>query len=339
VIDKIFSLPGRGAKTYSAMKLLDEKLGFPHRQFKSIHVAGTNGKGSVATKIAKALQNLGYKVALYTSPHIKTFQERIQINGEMISMEDAERLAKLVYNPTLSFFDALTAMGFLYFAEKGVDYAVIETGLGGRFDATNVIVPIVSIITSIGLEHTAILGDTLEKIAWEKGGIVKPNVPLIVGPTAAPFFPGAITVKKEPLYSLENRSLAKRALLEMGFACEAGLEVEPPCRFEKIGDLILDVAHNPAAFEKLKEALQYHYPNQKHPFYLAFSKDKDWQKCIQMIEPVAESITFLKTDHPRLIQFPNAKEIIPTKGVVAGSFYIMEEIQIREGALAFSGHL
>jgi dihydrofolate synthase/folylpolyglutamate synthase len=329
--DRLFTLPGRGGQTFEAMKRHDVHLGCPHRQFKSIHVAGTNGKGSVTTKIAAVLQNLGYKVGLYTSPHIRTFHERIQINGKMIPAETAEEILAEVFNPSLSFFDVLTALAFVYFAREKVDYAVVEVGLGGRLDATNVIQPILTVITSIGFDHMALLGNTLESIAREKGGIVKPGVPLIVGATAAPFFSEAIAVGTEAYYELENRAIAKKALVELGIDSERGLEVRPPCRFEQVRNLILDVAHNPPAFVRLVEALQYHFPGRKFPFYLAFSKDKDWKKCVEIIEPYASKITFLKSRNPRLIDFPEAKDIRPKKGVVAGSFYIMEEVRSRGG--------
>jgi dihydrofolate synthase/folylpolyglutamate synthase len=318
-------LPGRGVTTFDAMRAHDLKLGSPHRQFRSIHVAGTNGKGSVTTKIAAVLQSFGLKVGLYTSPHIVSYCERIRINQEMIPEAVAEEILPQVYDPNLSFFDVLTSLAFVYFAREKVDYAVIEVGLGGRLDATNVITPILTVITSIGLDHTALLGETLEEIAREKGGVVKPGVPLIVGATAAPFFPNAIHVEQLPFYELENRAIAKRALLELGIDAEEGLELRPPCRFEKVGDLILDVAHNPPAFERLVQALDYHYPGKKFPFYLAFSEEKDWEACVEIVRPYATEVTFLKGSHPKLRQFPNAKEIYPKEGVVAGSFYIMEK--------------
>lgn len=314
----------KGLQTFDLFCKHIEKLGSPHQTFRTIHVGGTNGKGSVATKIAAALQAQGYKVGLYTSPHIRTFRERIQINGIMIPESTAETLLTTVYDPHLAYFDVLTALAFVYFAQQKVDFAVIEVGMGGRLDATNVITPLLSIITSIGYDHTQYLGPTLEAIAREKGGIVKPNVPLIVGKTAAPFFPNAIHAESAPFYDLENRLIAKRALALLGIDSEEGLDQRPPCRFQRIGDLILDVAHNPPAFERLKEALLYHFPNNRFPFYLGFSKDKDWRTCIKIIDPIASEITFLHTDNPRLISFPNAKRIRPTSGVVAGSFYIME---------------
>ncbi|HSX25437.1 MAG TPA: Mur ligase family protein [Chlamydiales bacterium] len=331
--EQLFALSGRGVQTFEAMKRHDAKLGYPHRQFKSIHVAGTNGKGSVSTKIAAVLQNLGYKVGLYTSPHIAVFHERIRINGEMIPEKTAEELLACVFDPTLSFFDVLTALAFVYFAREKVDFGVIEVGLGGRLDATNVIEPILSIITSIGHDHTALLGTTLAEIAHEKGGIIKKGVPLIVGASAVPFFPTAIHVKEEPFYELENQCIARRALRELGIWSEKGLEVRPPCRFQQIGHILFDVAHNPPAFSRLVEALQYHYPNRKFPFYLAFSLDKDWKKCVEIVKPYATDISFISSATPRLRQeYPGFKMVLPSEiqaGVVAGSFYIMEEVQRR----------
>ncbi len=325
--EKLFSLPGRGIQTFSQMQHLDALLGHPHKQFKSIHVAGTNGKGSVCTKIAAVLQNLGCKVGLYTSPHIWNYRERIRINNEMIPESTAAQILSRVFDRSLSFFDVLTAMAFVYFAQEKVDYAVIEVGLGGRLDATNIITPILSIITSIGFDHTALLGNTLEAIAREKGGIIKPNVPLITG--TMPFFPTAIQVPPQPTYELENRAIALRALQELGIHSTRGLEVTPPCRFQQIGPLLFDVAHNPPAFERLIESLQFHYPSRKFPFYLAFSKDKDWEKCVEIIAPHATQIAFIRSSNPRLRQeYPGFPMIAPEQieeGIIAGSFYILEQ--------------
>ncbi len=155
-----------------------EKLGNPQNDFRAIHIAGTNGKGSVCTFVSSALKQAGYKVGTFVSPYITDFCERIQINGEYISRDDLCRLSKKVIDTKISLteFEFITAVGFLYFSENKIDIAVLETGLGGRFDATNVIpAPIASVITKIGLDHTAILGDTIEQITKEKCGIIKGN--------------------------------------------------------------------------------------------------------------------------------------------------------------------
>ena len=168
---------------------LDEHFGHPHRSFRSIHVAGTNGKGSCSHTIAAILQAAGYRVGLYTSPHLLDFNERIRINGTPIPHEyvaefvERERSFFEPLNP--SFFEVTTALAFRYFAEEKVDVAVIEVGLGGRLDCTNIIRPALSVITNISLEHTAFLGDTLAKIAGEKAGIIKEGVPVVIGETTA----------------------------------------------------------------------------------------------------------------------------------------------------------
>lgn len=155
-----------------------QKLGNPQNNFKAIHIAGTNGKGSVNTFISSALKAAGYKVGTFVSPYIVDFCERIQINGEYINRDDLCRLSQKVIDTKIDLteFEFITAVGFLYFSENHIDVAVLETGLGGRFDATNVIdAPLISVITKIGLDHTAILGDTIEQIAKEKCGIIKNN--------------------------------------------------------------------------------------------------------------------------------------------------------------------
>ena len=157
----------------------------PHTQFKSIHIAGTNGKGSTAHMLASILQASGKKVGLYTSPHLKDFRERIKINGEMIARKDVVTFVKenqvFFEKMELSFFEFTVAMAFDYFAKQKVDIAIIETGLGGRLDSTNIINPELAIITNISLDHTNLLGDTIEKIANEKAGIIKNETPIIIG--------------------------------------------------------------------------------------------------------------------------------------------------------------
>ena len=161
------------------------KIGNPQRSYFVIHVAGTNGKGSVSNMLASVLQQAGYQVGLYTSPHLTDFRERIRINGEMISKQKVVNFVskhrKDMEECELSFFEMTTAMAFDYFAQNDVEVAVIETGLGGRLDATNIVIPAVSVITNVGLEHTDLLGDSLPKIAREKGGIIKKSIPVVVG--------------------------------------------------------------------------------------------------------------------------------------------------------------
>lgn len=160
-------------------------LGDPQKKFKSIHVAGTNGKGSVSHMLAAILQTAGYKTGLYTSPHLKDFRERIRINGKMVHekfvIDFTKRILPEIGRINPSFFEITVAMAFEYFAEQKVDVAVIEVGLGGRFDSTNVITPELSVITNIGWDHMNMLGDSLGKIAFEKAGIIKENIPAVVG--------------------------------------------------------------------------------------------------------------------------------------------------------------
>lgn len=164
---------------------LCQALDDPQHKFKSIHIAGTNGKGSTSHMLAAILQKAGYKTGLYTSPHLKDFRERIRINGEMIREDfvvDFVEKTKMLSNQVQpSFFELTVAMAFDYFAKEQVDIAVIETGLGGRLDSTNVITPILSVITNIGYDHMNLLGHTLPEIAAEKAGIIKPGVPVVVG--------------------------------------------------------------------------------------------------------------------------------------------------------------
>lgn len=167
------------------MRAFDAALGYPSRKVSAIHIAGTNGKGSVANMLASALTSAGYRTGLFTSPHIRDFRERMRIGPDMVPREYAEAfLAEwmpCIDEHSLSFFEITTGMALDWFAKSGADVAVIETGLGGRLDSTNIITPVLSIITSIGLDHCALLGNTREAIAREKAGIIKPGVPAIIG--------------------------------------------------------------------------------------------------------------------------------------------------------------
>lgn len=195
--------------------VLDEYFGHPHRNFRTIHVGGTNGKGSVCHTLAAILQAQGYRVGLYTSPHLVDFRERIRVNGKMISKKRVVEFVKTLQSPSISpseekqkvspqgpkengsqgllgangsfsFFELATALAFQYFAEQKVDYAIIEVGLGGRLDCTNIITPVLSVITNISFDHVQFLGDTLPKIAKEKAGIIKPGIPVCIGENVNP---------------------------------------------------------------------------------------------------------------------------------------------------------
>ncbi len=178
-----------GARAYKpgldTVLRLSEAFGSPHLKLRAIHIAGTNGKGSTASTIAAVLRSAGYKTALYTSPHLVDFRERMRIDGKMISEDEVvafiERFRSLNFEPQPSFFELTTVMAFDFFARNNVDYAVIETGLGGRLDATNILTPLLSVITNISPDHTALLGDTPAAIASEKAGIIKSGIPVVIG--------------------------------------------------------------------------------------------------------------------------------------------------------------
>lgn len=207
-----------GSQAYKAglenTHILDEHFGHPHTQFHSIHIAGTNGKGSCSHTIASVLQEAGYKVGLFTSPHLTNFRERIRVNGKMISEQyvmdfiDNERSFFEPLHPT--FFELTTAMAFKYFAEQKIDVAVIEVGLGGRLDCTNIITPDLCVITNISFDHVQYLGNTLAKIASEKAGIIKPQVPVVIGEeheeTTPVFLAKAIEVQADIVFAEQFKS-------------------------------------------------------------------------------------------------------------------------------------
>ncbi len=198
-------------------------LGNPEQQFRSIHIAGTNGKGSTSHMLAAILQQAGYKTGLYTSPHLTDFRERIRINGEMIPEEQVVEFVQQIqsFSETLepSFFELTVAMAYDYFAKEQVDVAVIETGLGGRLDSTNVITPILSVITNIGWDHMNLLGNTLEAIATEKAGIIKPGIPVVIGeylPETRPVFEKKARECGAPLYFAADEYQVNRLQLQPG---------------------------------------------------------------------------------------------------------------------------
>ncbi len=200
---------------------LCQRLDDPHKKFKSIHIAGTNGKGSVSHMLAAIFQCAGYKTGLYTSPHLYDFRERIRINGVMIEKKFitafVEKIKSSIEELQPSFFEITVAMAFDYFAEHKVDMAIIEVGLGGRLDSTNIITPLVSVITNIGWDHTHLLGNTLEAIAYEKAGIIKEHIPVIVGEKSRetdPVFTSQAKQKNAPIYFAQDRFSVEGVQLE-----------------------------------------------------------------------------------------------------------------------------
>jgi dihydrofolate synthase / folylpolyglutamate synthase len=307
------------------VQFLQKFLEYPDRSFQSIHVAGTNGKGSVSTKIAKAFELAGYRVGLYTSPHISSFRERIRINGEMISEAATEDLLlflfKIVDQEHLpaTFFELTTFLAFLYFTQEKVDIAVLETGLGGRLDATNIVHPCLSIITSIGLDHTEILGSTKEAIALEKGGIIKEKVPVVIGPRVPFTQIQEIAIQKQSLcmqvessssfFEEENRSIAQSALNFLApqfnlsdIVIQKGLEGKQPCRFEVIKGppiIILDVAHNPDGFQSLFQAIKHHYPSDSLRLLFGLSKNKDLRGCLRLVSTAGTHFHLVEASNGR----------------------------------------
>lgn len=234
-----------GAKAYKpglqTTEALDEHFGHPHKKFKSIHVAGTNGKGSCSHTLAAILQSEGYKVGLYTSPHLVDFRERIRVNGECIPesyvIDFVENECRFFEPLHCSFFELTTALAFKYFAEQQVDVAVIEVGLGGRLDCTNIITPILSIITNISLDHTQFLGNTLAEIASEKAGIIKKGVPIVIGEYTSETMPVFRKKAQEMQSSIVFASDYKHQEVSFALPIENGLEYNTKRYGRLIGEL------------------------------------------------------------------------------------------------------
>ena len=327
----------RGAGLVAFKELL-ARLSNPQQNYKIIHVAGTNGKGTVCTLLARALSLAGHKTGLFISPHLISPTERIQLNGAEIVPDDfinaVEKVLASEQEP-LNFFEILTAAAFVYFAEKNAQYVVLETGLGGRKDPTNVCEPVVSVITSVGLDHTHLLGDTLEKIAFEKAGIIKPGVPVLCG-----FLPSeALRVvqetaraKKAPLEIVcaenspgnaqtQNAQLAHRAAKLLGIADEILQrdlkKASVPGRFEifPCGEktIILDGAHNPPAMENLLTFWQTTPFAQKRAAVLcAFMQDKDYAKMISMLSARFKMGIVTVVSSPRAAGEKQLMPLLPT---------------------------
>ena len=215
------------------MLALDGLLGFPHRSYKTIHVAGTNGKGSTSHFLAAALQK-NYKVGLYTSPHLVDFRERVKVNGEMVSREFVYSFLKEYKDKFVemgaSFFEITTALAFAYFAQQKVDIAVIECGLGGRLDSTNIISPVLSVITNIGLDHCEHLGFSLPEVAAEKAGIIKPGVPVVIGEKGCPEVENVFREKAAqvgaPIYFAQEKVEEKESLSGRMYGELLGIELD-----------------------------------------------------------------------------------------------------------------
>ena len=348
-----------------------ELLGNPQDKLKCIHVAGTNGKGSVCAIIAAILSKAGIKTGLYTSPHIFEYTERIQINGFNISKED---FAKYLFeiceiadknNIHLTEFEILTAVMFKYFADNDVDVVVLETGLGGRFDATNVIKSnLCSIITHIDLDQTERLGNTKSKIAFEKAGIIKPDCPvftcegyeeikdkanecnsLFVMVTP---FEDTSNLSLKGSCQQENLSLALAAVrylfpqISENLIQEALKDIKHPCRFQICReDLIVDASHNPNGAAALRESLDFYYPDKPRCFVFGCLRNKDYKKMMEILFSKGDDIYFYHFNNKNSCsikelqescEFPSkiftSLEQLPQNSlkIICGSFYMLNEI-------------
>lgn len=316
------------------IQMLLHHIGNPEKQLKCIHIAGTNGKGSVCSLIFYSLQEAEYKVGMYTSPHLKRFNERIRINKHLITdKEIANCFLKIKpFITNQSFFEITTAMAFLYFKEKNVDFVVLEVGLGGRLDATNVVNPLISVITNVGLEHTELLGNKIEKIAFEKAGIIKNNVPVVTGVEGKPFevVKQISKEKNAPLFlakkhkdvkfrylngifQQQNKDIAltvidilrKFYFLKIRFFdIQSGIKkTKWKGRLEFISkNVLVDCAHNPDGFRVLKKELKI-IKNKKNFekvfFVVGIQKTKDICDMLNIINPLVSSIIFTKSKNEK----------------------------------------
>lgn len=318
-----------------------EKLGNPEESLKFIHVAGTNGKGSVCTMLDSILREAGYRTGLYTSPHIWEYTERIKVDGVEISKEDFAKYAEKIVNLGihLTEFEILTVIMFLYFRDKKVDIVILETGLGGRFDATNVIRQnLCSIITHIDLDHTERLGNTKDKIAFEKAGIIKPHCPVITSegyeairdkadetdsmfilasPYVNPEFIQALALRGN--HQVENLALVITAInylfknIDDNIIIEGLRKVKNPCRFQFIEErnLIIDASHNPNGIQALRDNLDRFFPQEKRRFVFGCLKNKDYKKMMNILFREGDEIYLNEFDYPNAAGYNELVENSP----------------------------
>ena len=330
----------KGAAAYNAKleptREFASYLGNPHLKFKSIHVAGTNGKGSSSHMLSSILQEAGYKVGLYTSPHLKDFRERIRVNGTPVSkqyvMGFVRRHLDYLETHPLSFFELTVAMAFEYFRRASVDIAVIEVGLGGRLDSTNIIVPEVSLITNIGMDHMEFLGETLPEIAREKAGIIKPGVPVVVSetqPETKPVFLEIARQQKAPIFFADQMDMPRHSsslkgayqekniigvlavLLQLKNFPVSEAQIRQGLmrvventgllgRWQILGEhprIIADTAHNREGLELvIRQVLR--EPHKTLHMVLGFVREKPLEKILPLF-PEAAEYYFAKPDLPR----------------------------------------
>ena len=333
-------------------------LGDPQLKFRAIHVAGTNGKGAVCAILDAALRAGGLRIGRYTSPHLVRINERFFLDGAPISDEVLERAADKVFHADsssnsssnsiygLTFFEALTAVAFLVYAEAKVDYAVLETGLGGRLDATNVCRPELCVITKIGLDHCDWLGDTVEKIAAEKAGIIKKGVPIVLGKNdpavvavvkarasevGAPFVYAPDVADESEIpdgfslvgsFNRENAVTAIAALKTLGLTkgMADGLgNVVWPGRFQRVGRFIIDGAHNPPAARALAAALRKYAPfaGSVPTLVAGFCGDKDVDETLRILAPLVKKGIAVRTNNPRSLDPAELARKMESAGISA----------------------
>lgn len=349
----MFQRVGQSAfkKDLTNIRALCLALDNPQEKYKIIHVAGTNGKGSTCHMLASVLQEAGYKVGLTTSPHLKDFRERIRINGEMCTeqfvVDFIEQNEEIISVLNASFFEIAIAMAFTYFAQEKVDIAVIETGLGGRLDSTNIVQPILSVITNIGLDHTQFLGDSLPKIAAEKAGIIKPNIPVVIGEyeseTKPVFEEFALKNKAEIFFAQEQKAhhfqsdlkgiyqqkniqtvvtafdrLKKLGISVSDNALEKGLlKVRENTQLRGRWDvlqkenpmIVADTAHNPHGLKEVAKQLQQTKYSVLH-LVLGFVNDKDVKEILHFF-PTDAQYYFSQPDVPRKLGIEDLKKVVP----------------------------
>lgn len=338
-----------GLETISALM---SALGNPEKRVPAVHIAGTNGKGAVAAMFDAALRALGLKVGRYTSPHLVALNERFFLDGRPVDDATLERHAEKIIalndlSPT--FFEALTAVAFDLYAEAGVDYAVLETGLGGRLDATNVCRPELTIITKIGLDHCDWLGSTVERIAAEKAGIIKPGVPVVLAKNepsvraviedvaksvGAPFYFAPDLAGEDEIpaeFSLSgtfNRENAVTAIAALKVlegrdarvthaALKGFSNVIWPGRFQRVGSYLVDGAHNPPAARALADALTRSFAPASLDLVFGACGDKDVAEVLEILKPFVRKGYAVKTNNPRSLSAEQVADKMTAAGIVA----------------------
>jgi len=335
-LSKVFKVSRAGALGLSGPRSIQQRMHFPDRHYKTLHIAGTNGKGSVCTKLARALEFSGLRVGLFLSPHINSIRERISVNSELITegelMEIVDYIETLEGNwdpIVVSFFELMVFSAFEHFKRRCVDVAVIEVGLGGRLDATNVITPSVSVITNVSLDHTRLLGSTVPEIALEKAGIIKSDIPVVLGPgTPIDIMMEVAQERGAPVhivpmtsfdYDAENESVANRVLEVFAelhpellpdphhTMVKEGLTKRPPCRMDyqtlpmpwipncqNTFNVIFDVGHNAAGIQAFFNKLTRNYPNRRYRVVFGMCADKAVDYALKLIEEHAVAVHFVK---------------------------------------------